>query len=83
MNARTIALETGINNSPLAIAVIVAVYIDSPGLDQILLVPALPRAAVAKNSKPALAREPGMNSIRFILCQQSMKLFLINPHQRF
>jgi bile acid transporter len=41
MNARTIALETGIQNGPLAIAVIVAVYIDSPGLDQILLVPAL------------------------------------------
>ena len=39
--ARTIALETGINNGPLAIAVIVAVYIDNPGLDQILLVPAL------------------------------------------
>jgi BASS family bile acid:Na+ symporter len=41
MNARTVALETGIQNGPLAIAVIVAVYIDSPGLDQILLVPAL------------------------------------------
>ena len=41
MNARTIALETGINNGPLAIAVIVAVYIDDPGLDLILLVPAL------------------------------------------
>jgi bile acid transporter len=41
MNARTIALETGIQNGPLAIAVIVAVYIDNPGLDQILLVPAL------------------------------------------
>jgi BASS family bile acid:Na+ symporter len=41
MNARTISLETGINNGPLAIAVIVAVYIDSPGLDEILLVPAL------------------------------------------
>lgn len=40
-NARTIALETGINNGPMAIAIIVAVYIDSPGLDQILLVPAL------------------------------------------
>ncbi len=40
-NARTIALEAGINNGPLAIAVIVAVYINSPGLDQILLVPAL------------------------------------------
>jgi BASS family bile acid:Na+ symporter len=41
MNVRTIALETGIQNGPLAIAVIVAVYIDSPGLDQILLIPAL------------------------------------------
>ena len=41
MNARTISLETGINNGPLAIAVVVAVYIDNPGLDQILLVPAL------------------------------------------
>jgi bile acid transporter len=41
MNARTIALETGIQNGPLGIAVIVAVYIDSPGLDSILLVPAL------------------------------------------
>lgn len=41
MNARTIALETGINNGPLAIAVIVAVYIDNPGVDLILLVPAL------------------------------------------
>jgi BASS family bile acid:Na+ symporter len=40
-NARTIALEAGINNGPLAIAVIVAVYIDNPGLDQILLIPAL------------------------------------------
>ncbi len=41
MNARTISLETGINNGPLAIAVVVAVYADNPGLDQILLVPAL------------------------------------------
>jgi bile acid transporter len=41
MNARTISLETGIQNGPLAIAVIVAVYIDNPGLDQILLIPAL------------------------------------------
>lgn len=41
MNVRTIALETGIQNGPLAVAVIVAVYIDSPGLDSILLVPAL------------------------------------------
>lgn len=40
-NARTIALETGINNGPLAIAVIVAVYIENPGVDSILLVPAL------------------------------------------
>lgn len=41
MNVRTISLETGIQNGPLAIAVIVAVYIDNPGLDQILLIPAL------------------------------------------
>jgi BASS family bile acid:Na+ symporter len=41
MNARTIALETGIQNGPLAIAVIVAVYIENPYLDSILLVPAL------------------------------------------
>jgi len=41
MNARTVALETGIQNGPLAIAVIVAIYIDNPGVDQILLVPAL------------------------------------------
>jgi BASS family bile acid:Na+ symporter len=41
MNARTIALETGIQNGPLGIAVIVAVYGDSPGLDSILLIPAL------------------------------------------
>ena len=41
MNARTIALETGIQNGPLAITVIVAVYIDNPGLDSILLIPAL------------------------------------------
>lgn len=41
MNVRTVALETGIQNGPLAIAVIVAVYIDSPGLDEILLIPAL------------------------------------------
>jgi len=41
MNTRTVSLETGINNGPLAIAVIVAVYIDNPGVDQILLVPAL------------------------------------------
>lgn len=40
-NARTIALEAGINNGPLAIAVIVAVYIENPDVDQILLVPAL------------------------------------------
>jgi BASS family bile acid:Na+ symporter len=40
-NVRTISLETGIQNGPLAIAVIVAVYIDIPEVDQILLVPAL------------------------------------------
>jgi|TARA_B110000503_G_scaffold10989_1_gene14920 bile acid transporter len=41
MNARTIALETGIQNGPLAIAVIVAVFIDNPRVDEILLIPAL------------------------------------------
>lgn len=41
MNARTIGLETGIQNGPLAIAVIVAIYIDNPRVDEILLVPAL------------------------------------------
>jgi BASS family bile acid:Na+ symporter len=41
MNTRTLALEIGINNDLLAIAVIVAVYIDNPGAGQILLVPAL------------------------------------------
>ncbi len=41
MNARTVAMETGIQNGPLAIAVIVAIYIDSPFIDEILLVPAL------------------------------------------
>jgi bile acid transporter len=41
MNARTVALETGIQNGPLAIAVIVAVFFDNPNLDEILLIPAL------------------------------------------
>lgn len=41
MNVRTVALETGIQNGPLAIAVIVAVFIDNPNLDEILLIPAL------------------------------------------
>jgi BASS family bile acid:Na+ symporter len=40
-NARTVALETGIQNGPLAIAIIVTVYADNPGLDEILLIPAL------------------------------------------
>lgn len=41
MNARTVGLETGIQNGPLAIAVIVAIYIDNPRVDEILLIPAL------------------------------------------
>jgi predicted Na+-dependent transporter len=41
MNTRTLALEIGINNDLLAIAVFVAVYIDNPGAGQILLVTAL------------------------------------------
>jgi BASS family bile acid:Na+ symporter len=40
-NARTISLETGIQNGPLAIAVIYAVYENNPGVEQIALVPAL------------------------------------------
>ena len=40
-NARTISLETGIQNGPLAIAVIYAVYENNPGVEQIVLVPAL------------------------------------------
>lgn len=41
MNARTIGLETGIQNGPLAIAVIIAIYLDTGFVDQILLIPAL------------------------------------------
>jgi BASS family bile acid:Na+ symporter len=41
MNARTVGLETGIQNGPLAIAVIIAVYLDTGFVDEILLVPAL------------------------------------------
>jgi BASS family bile acid:Na+ symporter len=41
MNARTVGLETGIQNGPLAIAVIAAIYENHPRLDEILLVPAL------------------------------------------
>lgn len=41
MNARTVGLETGIQNAPLAIAVIVAIYLDTDHVDEILLIPAL------------------------------------------
>lgn len=41
MNARTVGLETGIQNGPLAIAVVIAVYIDTGFVDEILLIPAL------------------------------------------
>ena len=41
MNARTVALETGINNGPLAIAIIMVTFRGNPGIDQILLIPAL------------------------------------------
>jgi BASS family bile acid:Na+ symporter len=41
MNARTIGLETGIQNGPLAIAVIIAIYLETDHVDEILLVPAL------------------------------------------
>ncbi len=41
MNARTIGLETGIQNGPLAIAVIIAIYLETDNVDEILLIPAL------------------------------------------
>ena len=41
MNARTVGLDTGIQNGPLAIAVIIAIYLDTGFVDEILLVPAL------------------------------------------
>ncbi|EYR64384.1 transporter [Actinotalea ferrariae CF5-4] len=40
-NARTVALETGIQNGPLAIAIILLSFPDSPDLGTLLLVPAL------------------------------------------
>jgi BASS family bile acid:Na+ symporter len=40
-NARTIALETGIQNGPLAVAIILVTFRGDPNIDQILLVPAL------------------------------------------
>jgi BASS family bile acid:Na+ symporter len=40
-NARTIALETGIQNGPLAVAIILVTFRSNPNIDQILLVPAL------------------------------------------
>jgi BASS family bile acid:Na+ symporter len=40
-NARTIALETGIQNGPLAVAIILVTFRGNPNIDQILLVPAL------------------------------------------
>jgi bile acid transporter len=41
MNARTVGLETGIQNGPLAIAIILLSFPDSPQLGLLLLVPAL------------------------------------------
>lgn len=41
MNARTIALETGIQNGPLAIAIIMITFRGNPNIDQVLLIPAL------------------------------------------
>jgi BASS family bile acid:Na+ symporter len=40
-NARTIALETGIQNGPLAVAIILVTFRGNANIDQILLVPAL------------------------------------------
>jgi bile acid transporter len=41
MNARTVALETGIQNGPLAIAIVILTFSGHPDLGRILLVPAL------------------------------------------
>jgi bile acid transporter len=41
MNARTVALETGIQNGPLAIAIVILSFGGAPELGQVLLVPAL------------------------------------------
>jgi bile acid transporter len=41
MNARTVGLETGIQNGPLAIAIVLLSFPDSPQLGLLLLVPAL------------------------------------------
>jgi BASS family bile acid:Na+ symporter len=40
-NARTIALETGIQNGPLAIAIITVTFANDPNIGQIMLVPAM------------------------------------------
>ena len=40
-NARTVGLETGIQNGPLAIAIVILTFSDSPALGSVLLVPAL------------------------------------------
>jgi bile acid transporter len=40
-NARTVGLETGIQNGPLAIAIVLLTFADSPDLGTVLLVPAL------------------------------------------
>ena len=41
VNARTVGLETGIQNGPLAIAIVLLTFSDSPLLGSLLLVPAL------------------------------------------
>ena len=41
MNARTIALEAGIQNGPLAIAIVLLTFADNPDIGLILIVPAL------------------------------------------
>jgi bile acid transporter len=41
MNARTIGLETGIQNGPLAIAIVLLTFSGSPDLSLVLIVPAL------------------------------------------
>lgn len=41
MNARTVGLETGIQNGPLAIAIILLTFSGNPALGELLIVPAL------------------------------------------
>ena len=41
MNARTISLETGIQNGPLAIAIVLLTFSGNPDIGLILIIPAM------------------------------------------